>query len=242
MNSLQKYDCLKSLTGSRIAIIPARKGSTRIRQKNLQKINDISLVERAIITSKESGVFDEIILSTNCNEISAEGSSHDILIQQRSENNSNSMASTEDVVEEVFSSFPNIISDQSVVYLIQCTSPFLESSDLKGCENLLIKKDDSINSILSGYLAKDFIWTQELNKNDWLPLNYKLDHRPRSQEIQPYFVENGAFYVFGKRNFVTDKLRLHGKIAIYPMQKLKSIDIDDPIDLEIAQYLHTFIN
>ena len=44
-----------------IASIPARGGSTRIKYKNLQKINEGSLIRKSVITCLESNIFDRIV-------------------------------------------------------------------------------------------------------------------------------------------------------------------------------------
>ena len=50
---------------SNIIIIPARSGSKRLKNKNLLKLNNLSLVERAIIFSKKIKHIDKIIVSSN---------------------------------------------------------------------------------------------------------------------------------------------------------------------------------
>ena len=55
-----------------IAIIPARKGSTRIKNKNLKQIGTDSLIKRSLNTCSASGIFDEIIVSTDSKEIENE--------------------------------------------------------------------------------------------------------------------------------------------------------------------------
>ena len=57
---------------STIAIIPARGGSSRIKNKNLKKIGKDSLIRNSLKTCKESGIFDQIILSTDSQEIAKE--------------------------------------------------------------------------------------------------------------------------------------------------------------------------
>ena len=52
-----------------IAIIPARKNSKGIKNKNLFKIGKHSLLERAILIAKKSKFIDEVLVSTDCKKM-----------------------------------------------------------------------------------------------------------------------------------------------------------------------------
>ena len=54
---------------SRIAIIPARGGSKRIPRKNIKDFCGKPMISHSIETAKKSGLFDDIIVSTDSNEI-----------------------------------------------------------------------------------------------------------------------------------------------------------------------------
>ena len=56
-----------------IIFIPVRSGSTRIKNKNLQKIKGVSLLKKKIIICKKSGI-GKIVISSNCNKILKEAS------------------------------------------------------------------------------------------------------------------------------------------------------------------------
>jgi N-acylneuraminate cytidylyltransferase len=88
----------------RILIIPARGGSKGIPKKNLQCVNGIPLIERAIKTALKSNV-DQIIVSTDDLQIKEIASKHGVLIHNRSLKNSDDLSSTESVVLEVIEDF-----------------------------------------------------------------------------------------------------------------------------------------
>ena len=64
---------------SKIAVIPARAGSKGLPNKNLQFIGAESLVERVINKAVDSGIFDEIILSSDSEEILQIGTKKNIV-------------------------------------------------------------------------------------------------------------------------------------------------------------------
>ena len=56
---------------SNIAIIPARSGSKGLRHKNIRLLNNLPLMAYSIIAAKESGLFDEILVSTDSMDYAA---------------------------------------------------------------------------------------------------------------------------------------------------------------------------
>ena len=72
-------------------------------------------------------------------------------------------------------------------------------------------------------------------------INYDPQKRPRSQDKFPLFVENGAFYAFGSSNFKLTNCRIHGKVGVYAMEELRSIDIDEKDDLDYAIFLSEYL-
>ena len=70
-----------------------------------------------------------------------------------------------------------------------------------------------------------------------LPINYEPKKRPRSQDKIPLFIENGAFYAFGSSNYKITNCRIHGSVGEYPMEELRSIDIDDKSDFMIVEHI-----
>ena len=120
---------LKSYVDSTIAIIPARGGSSRIKNKNLKKIGTDTLIRKSIKTCIDSRIFDQIIVTSDSKKIINE--SKDLaLVHERSEINSKGTSSSESAVKEVIDDLPDLFENQVLIYLVQCTSPFLNPKSL----------------------------------------------------------------------------------------------------------------
>ena len=193
-----------------------------------------------MISCINSNIFDKIIVSTNSSEIENALIDSDVYIHKRSSYNSRNISSTEDVIKEIFEFYKKSIQSNSLIYLIQCTSPFLRSQDLFDSYDIC-KKSNSINSIFSGYKFNKFIWETATNDKKVLPINYIPSERPRSQDTKPYVIENGAFYIFGKYNFDITQCRLHGNVDFYLMDELRSIDIDEEEDIKLANFISNYL-
>jgi len=224
-----------------IAIIPARGGSTRIKNKNLQKVGGISLLKNSLIACKESNLFKEIIVSTDSLDIENESKDLASVVHKRSKTNSSSTSSTESAILEVINDLPSLFTERTLIYLIQCTSPFLREKDLKGSFNIIRKEHYDYSCLISGYFTKKFIWRKNPETNIREPINYIPNKRPRSQDHSPLFIENGAFYAFGLSNFTLTNCRIHGEVDVYSMEELRSIDIDEKADLDYANFLSEYL-
>ena len=128
-----------------------------------------------------------------------------------------------------------------MIYLVQCTSPFLNHENLSESYKLIKSNLSKYNCLLSGYFFNKFIWEKGKNSQSWLPKNYNPQNRPRSQDKSPLFIENGAFYVFGSDNFKLTNCRIHGEVGIYQMEELRSVDIDEKDDLDYSIYLSKYL-
>ena len=74
-------------------------------------------------------------------------------------------------------------------------------------------------------------------KNGKFYANYDYQNRLPRQKIQKTYLENGSFYVFNVKKFLKYNCRLFGKIGTYKIDSYKSIQVDEPDDLKIADAL-----
>ncbi len=120
-----------------ICFIPARKGSTRLKNKNLRKINNVSLTEITINQAKKSGVFKDIILSSDSNLILDIGRKLKISCHKRNKLNSTKYSTTDsallETIKKIKYQYDNII-------ILQVTSPLRNFKTIKNFLNFCIKK------------------------------------------------------------------------------------------------------
>ena len=89
-----------------ICIIPARGGSKRIPRKNIKEYLGKPIISYSIKTALDSGLFDEVMVSTNDLEIADLAKKFGANVPfMRSEKNSNDFATTFDVIEEVVEAY-----------------------------------------------------------------------------------------------------------------------------------------
>ena len=222
-----------------VAFIPVRGGSKSIPLKNIKLINGKPLVYWTIKAACECGSIDKVYIATDSNKIKEIVESFkygkDVaifskaVVIDRSAESASDTASTESAMLEFAEKyeFDNIV-------LIQATSPLLLSEDLeRGFEEYGTKGTDSVVSVV---LQKRFHW--EKDRYGYVrPTNYDIFHRPRRQEFEGYFVENGAFYITSKKALLQSKNRISGNIKAVEMREDTFFEIDEPSDWIIVEAL-----
>ena len=215
-----------------ICIIPARGGSKRIKNKNILKLNSIPLINLVIKKIYKSKLINKIMIFSNDQNITKSVSElnqiQKISIYSRSKKSEKDEAGTEVLLKEISLKF-----NFDIAVLLQITNPFITAKIIDKALTMFIK--DDYDSMLSAVPMRSFIWKKK--KDTAIPKNYKINKRPRSQNINDYYLENGSFYIYKKNSFLKNKNRLGGKIGIYEMKKESIFELDDYNDLEIIKKL-----
>ncbi|ONI43893.1 acylneuraminate cytidylyltransferase [Candidatus Epulonipiscium fishelsonii] len=214
-----------------IAFIPVRGGSKSIPLKNIKEINGRPLVYWTLKAAEDCNYLEKIYVATDSTQIKKvveDFKFSKVIVIDRSEEVSSDIASTEAVMLEFASKykFDNIV-------LIQATSPLLQTQDLDRGFEIFNKKE--IDSVVSVVRQKRFNW--EIKDGFAVSTNYNIYNRPRRQDFEGYFVENGAFYITSKENLIRFKNRISGNIQICEMSEESYFEIDEPADWIIVENL-----
>jgi len=81
-------------------------------------------------------------------------------------------------------------------------------------------------------MSKRFFWNA-----DCTTVNYDYNNRPRRQDFDGMFMENGAFYISKVSNLVQKQNFLSGAIDIYEMPEYTALELDEPVDWKIGEEL-----
>jgi len=212
-----------------IAFIPLRCGSKSIPFKNIKEFCGKPLVYWNLKAIEESKSIDIVYVATDCKEVIEtieEFNFKKVTIYERDPQNARDTSPTEDVMLEFLTKHKQ--NDNDLFLLVQATSPITQSYDFDNAISQLI--DSKKDSLLTVVNEKRFFW----NKNG-TPMNYDYKNRPRRQDFEGFFLENGAFYINRVKNILKGKNRLSGEIDLYVMNDYTSIEIDEPLDWHIAE-------
>lgn len=200
--------------------------------KNIKIFNGQPLIYWNLKELQATALVDKIVVSTDSEEIAktveAFGFSK-VEIHNRSPENAQDKSSTESVMLEYLSK-ANLNSDDFLM-LVQATSPLTKAKHFsEGISKLISEKADSLLTVVP---SKRFFWT-----HDGQPINYDYNNRPRRQDFEGRYMENGAFYISSVAAIMKSKNRLSGKITLYTMPEHTAYEIDEPSDWIILEQLH----
>lgn len=213
-----------------IALIPLRGGSKGIPGKNLKMLNGSPLCSYAINAAFNAKHVDDVWVSSDDQEIIdyVKSDFPKVNIRIRPAELATDTATTESVILDLINSNQFNPTDQLI--LIQATSPLVTSLDL---DKALIQLSESEkNSLLSGVEFKRFIWN-----NDGKPSNYNVFRRPRRQDFDGLFLENGAFYISNIETIERTKNRIDIPAELYLMSEETAFEIDEVSDWIVVESL-----
>ncbi|MDP1951836.1 MAG: N-acylneuraminate cytidylyltransferase [Nitrosomonas sp.] len=208
--------------------MPLRANSKSIVDKNVRRIAGRPLFTWSLEQAIASQCFDEIYVATDSPRIrkkALDEFSSSVKILDRSPETCTDTASTESAILE----FKRQIYFD-VVCLIQATSPLTHAEDFRAAKSKFLA--ENLDSLLTVVQSKRFFWTK-----NGTPINYDPAKRPRRQDFEGCFMENGAFYLTRSKILEDDGNRLGGRIGVHEMATETAIEIDDETDWIVVEQL-----
>lgn len=219
---------------SSIAIITARGGSKRIPRKNIKEFCGKPIIAYSIDAAMQSGVFDEIMVSTDDEEI------RDIALQygakvpfMRSEKTSNDYATTQDVLLEVLEEYQKRGQGFDYVCCIYPTAPFITAEKLQRSLKKLIETDaDTVLPVVAfSFPPQRCFVINDGNASFKWPENRLV----RSQDLEKWYHDSGQYYFMNTKRFEeTHNLIMEHTVPII-VDEMEVQDIDNYEDWELAE-------
>ena len=212
-----------------LIIIPARKGSKRLKNKNIIKIGGKELVLKTIDFAKKIKAKKKIIISSDSMKIINLVINYDKRILSpglRPKHLSSDKAKTEDVADYIIDWYENNFNQVSNILLLQPTTPYRDATKFNKIYNIFLKK--KYESLIS---VSPLI---NLNKKIITLKNEKIFSKKKLNEN--LYQANGSFYLIQKKIFKKYKTFVPKNTSVSVIKDFnQTIDIDTNIDLEIAK-------
>lgn len=214
-----------------IALIPARSGSKRVRQKNLRTVAGYPLFAWSVAAARSASLVDQVVVSSNDAHTGDLAQAYGAEFIPRPDVLAHDLSPTEDAIRHALD-WLGVGSDRTLVVLLQPTSP------LRRAEHI----DEAIVHMMSG----PFDSVASVTRDPGLAMSGVIEglryvpsyaHRNRTQELAHIGRENGAIYGFYAETFQKFGNRFGQSVGAYVMEKYDSLDIDDEDDLELANFL-----
>ena len=214
-----------------LAIIPARGGSKRIPRKNIVDFLGKPIIAYSIDFALKSQLFDQVMVSTDDEEIAQISVKYGASVPFfRTDKNSNDIATTLDVIQEVRLDFLSRGIKFDNICCIYPTAPLIEEGDLIEGYNLLLKNNDLVYPItpFSYPILRSLIVDQYGNTS----MKWPEFENSRSQDLEKFYHDCGQWYWFKESALENNQFNKRKSIIL---ENIRVQDIDNLEDLKIAE-------
>ena len=222
-----------------LAIIPARGGSKGVPAKNIRPLAGKPLIAYTIEAATKSKYVDRVIVSTDSETIADTCNIYGISIPfiRPSELSTDESPTWQTVEHAVDWLSNNEKKTYDVICLLQPTSPLRNVGHIdQSISKFLSCNADSLVSVCRS--PKSPYWSQHITPDGYLsPLFPDSGNYIRRQDVPVTFDLNGAIYLVKTEFFRRTHLFKGPRTVAYEMDYQSSIDIDTPLDFEIAEII-----
>lgn len=220
----------------KLVIIPARSGSKRIESKNSKKLNGKALIEYSIDHAKLLFDKKEICVTTDCVKIKKIALKKGLDVPfLRPKKISKDSSSTQEALMHAIEWYEKNRFKPEIIILLQPTSPLRDVNDIKKAMKLFNMKLDMVVSVKKSQSNPYYNLFEE--RNSFL-VKSKKSFITRSQDAPPVWEIDGSIYIINVNSLKKNEMINFKKIIKYEIQNpLRSIDIDNKIDFDFAEFI-----
>lgn len=210
------------------AVIPVRAGSRRVPNKNIKPFGDNNLLVRKIHQLKTVSEIDEIVISSDSDEMLEIAKNEGCLIQKRPIEYCDKKTKTFNKVVKYIAS--KIFAD--IMIWAPCVCPFTIADNFKSAiksyrQNV---KNGPFDSVVSAKLFKEFLFDEKG------PCNFSIERFVKSQDLPDWKIIVNGFFV-AKPSDMEKWGFVYGKNPyLVSLSKIEAIDIDDQFDFDLAEF------
>lgn len=203
-----------------VALVPIKLNSQRIPHKNILPIAGYPLCWHILNTLVEIPEINKVYVYCSDPGIKQYIPDKTLFLQRDSRLDGDNIKGF-----DIYRSFINEV-DADIYVLAHTTSPFIKKESISNALMHVLSSDN--DSAFSAERVQTFAWYEGK------PINYNVNDVPRTQDMEPIWVETSAFYIFKKEIFTEYKRRIGYTPFIQEVSGIEAIDIDEQKDYEWA--------
>lgn len=208
-----------------VAVVPIKMNNERTPGKNTKPFSDgTPLVHFAQKTLLSCRGIDEIYIYCSRDEIKDY-----ILPKIKYLKRDASLDSPTTDIASILKAFANDV-DADIYVLMHATAPFLSADSINSA--ITSVQSGECDSAFTVEKLQEFLW------RDNAPINYSLEHIPRTQDLPLIWKETSGAYVYTREVIKEMGRRIGNRPRVIEVSKIEAIDIDNPEDFEIANAVY----
>jgi|TARA_R110001592_G_scaffold64095_3_gene196789 CMP-N-acetylneuraminic acid synthetase len=205
------------------AVIPVRKGSQRIRNKNIKKFSDSNLLKIKIEQLKKIKSIDRVVVSSDCKDMLKIASDSGVETHVREKYYASSAATN----SEFFHNLALSINSEHLMYS-PVTCPLVSRETYLEC----IEKYQQSENVVTVAPVKHHLWL------DGKPLNYNIEESPNSQDLPDIYQITYGVCIISRENMIKFKNIVTSNPTFKVLNEIESLDIDTEFDFLLAEMIY----
>ena len=205
-----------------LGIIPARKGSKRLKNKNILNFSGKPIITHTIKYALKSKYINQLIVSTDCPKIRKISEKFKVIIHHRNKNLASDDATVHQVCLDILKN--KTLKKFDIICVLYPTAPLRNTKDIDGTIEKLIKLNANYAMAVTKFVQLPYKAMQYEKK--WLKIIFPKNVEKKSSEFDQFYAGNGSIYCAKIKNFLKEKTFYGKKLVGYYMPTYKSIDID----------------
>ena len=221
-----------------LCTICARSGSKGMPAKNVTVLQGKPLIVHTIEAAKSSGLFDEIVVSSDGDDILeiAKKNGADVFFKRDSALAGDKIGKL-DVIRDAFVK-SEVQFNKKYDYLIDLdvTSPLRKPEDIVNAFEKLVHYD--YDNLITGSPSRrsPYFNLVELNKDGYVELS-KNSEVLRRQDSPNTFDMNASIYIWKRKAILEHSKLFVQKTGLYEMPFERSLDIDCEVDFKLVEFM-----
>ncbi len=208
-----------------VALVPVRKGSCRVKNKNIKSFAKTNLLEIKIKSLLNVPLIDEIIVTSDSKKMLDIASKYNVTVHEREEY----FASSECTNSEFFENLSHIGDSKFVIYS-PVTCPLVSTETYNDAISFFLDNNE-YDSLITAKLLKHHMWLD--NK----PINYDPLSSPNSQDLPNILAITYGVCIL-ERSLMRNMRNIIGvNPYFYILDEIESIDIDTEFDFMVAEHV-----
>lgn len=222
-----------------VAIIPARGGSKRLPRKNILELDGRPLLVHTVGHAFDSGVFSQVIVSTDDDEIAAIALKAGATVHERGPALIHYEARIRDVCFAVLQEMPDVFQNVDNFCVLSATSALRLPEDIVESHEIFRRGYRFVTSVCRYFFYPHAaLYVDEAGMmRHWRPELSTC----QGQEVPDFFVENGAINWCDIAAFTQSRELLGNNAWFYMMPHYRSIDVDTEEDFIALKAIYQYL-
>ena len=208
-------------------VVPVRKGSQRVKNKNFRPFADKNLLIIKLETLVKLNIIDDVVVSTDSDHAIDIAKQFNVSVHERDPYYSTSRVP----MSEVYSHIASELRGEHIAW-INVTNPLANAKIYDNAVTVYRKILKSHDSLLSACKRQENFFFK--NK----PVNFKPYPWPRSQDLESLISLTFAINILKRKNLEKWGSCVGKKPFFYILDSITAMDIDNKIDFDICDYLY----